>query len=197
MLTGIIVFLLLLVAVLAIPVVLSFQISRQQDFRGNIRLQWLFGIVQVNIPLLQPKATEAAKAEVSKPKKKTPKPSSGKGTKPIAVIRNRKFRRRMFQFFRDFWRAVHKEEIRLHIRVGLGDPADTGQLWAILGPLAGVLTNIQEARIDIQPEFIDSCFELESSGNIRLVPLQMLFLVLGLMMSPIFWQGMKHMRAVG
>lgn len=197
MLTGIIVFLLLLVAVLAIPVVLSFQISRQQDFRGNIRLQWLFGIVQVNIPLLQPKATEAAKAEVSKPKKKTPKPSSGKGTKPIAVIRNRKFRRRMFQFFRDFWRAVHKEEIRLHIRVGLGDPADTGQLWAILGPLAGVLTNIQEARIDIQPEFIDSCFELESSGNIRLVPLQMLFLVLGVMMSPIFWQGMKHMRAVG
>lgn len=198
MLTGVVVFLLLLIGLLAIPVALSFQLSRRQTFQGNVTLLWLFGLVRVNIPLFQPKTmVPRTKESEQKRKKNQTIASSGKKPNAFVLIRNKRFRRRIMRFLGDFWHAIHKENISLRMRIGLGDPADTGQVWAIVGPLAGVLSSIQGARIEIEPEFIAPCFELDSSGNIRLHPLQMLFLVLGLMLSPTFWQGMKQMRAMG
>ena len=90
----------------------------------------------------------------------------------------------MIKFTRDFWHAIQKHNITLRIRIGLGDPADTGHMWAIVGPVSGILATIEEASIEIEPEFIDSVFELDSSGNIRIIPLQMIYLVFGLLLSP-------------
>ena len=97
----------------------------------------------------------------------------------------------------DFWHAVRKRHVSLHIRIGLGDPADTGQLWAVVGPVAGVLATIQEASIEIEPEFFDTTFELDGSGNIRLIPLQMIYLIVALLLSPAVWQGISKMRTAG
>lgn len=82
----------------------------------------------------------------------------------------------------------------VRIRLGLGDPADTGQLWGLLGPVAALLSNLQGARLELEPEFMDAVFELEGSGTIRFVPLQLLVLVAALMLSPSIWQGVRFMR---
>ena len=115
----------------------------------------------------------------------------------FAVVRQKPFRRRIIRFISDLWHAVHKKNVSLRVRVGLGDPADTGQLWAIVGPVAGILANIQEASIKIEPEFFDTTFELDSSGSIRLIPLQMIYLTVALLLSPPVWQGIRQMRIVG
>lgn len=195
MLTGIVIFLLVLIALLAIPVALTFHISRQQAFEGDIIFRWLFGIVRIQFLLFQAKIS-SPKAEESAKKPSHPKRSSGKKTNVFAIIKKAWFRRRMIRFVSDFWRSIHKENVSLRIRIGLGDPADTGQLWAIVGPVAGVLASIQDASIEIEPEFIDARFELDSSGNIRLIPLQLIYLAIGLTLSPSFWQGMKQIRTV-
>ena len=95
---------------------------------------------------------------------------------------------------RDIWRAVHKQNLVLRVRIGLGDPADTGRLWALVGPVSGMLATARDASIEIEPEFIDAVFELDSSGNIRVLPLQMVYLMFGLLISPSFWHGFRHLR---
>jgi len=191
-LTGAVIFLLVFIALLVIPVTLNYQLSWRRAFRGSFKLQWLFGLVRIQLPLHQSRTASSQKKKITRKHRK--EISSGKKSNPIAVIRQKSFRQRIIKFIRDFWYAIHKDNLTLRIRIGLGDPADTGQLWAIVGPVSGMLATIQEASIEIEPEFIDAIFELESSGNIRIIPLQMIYLTIGLLLSPSIWQGIKQMR---
>ncbi|MGD2053030.1 MAG: DUF2953 domain-containing protein [Gammaproteobacteria bacterium] len=112
----------------------------------------------------------------------------------MTAIQHKAFRQRVFRFVRDIWCIIHKQNLSLRVRIGLGDPADTGRLWAFVGPVAGMLTVIQDTSIEIAPEFSDAVFELDSSGVIRVVPLQMIYFTFGLLLSPSFWQGLKRIR---
>jgi len=191
-LTGVAIFLLVFIALLAIPVSLNYQVSWRRVFQGYCKLQWLFGLVRIQLPLYRAKTASSQTEKIAR--KHREERSSGRKSNPIAVIRYKSFRQRIIKFIRDFWSAIHKDNLVLRVRIGLGDPADTGQLWALLGPVSGMLATIQEASIEIEPEFIDAIFELESSGNIRIIPLQMIYLAIGLLLSPSIWQGIKHMR---
>lgn len=195
MLTGVVAFLLMLVALLAIPLTLTFRVSWQQEFRNDIRLHWAFGLVRVRLSPPQTGAP-APEGEGREQKIKPAGRSPGKQLHVLAAIRQRRFRRRIARYIGAMWRAVHKKDVSLRVRVGLGDPADTGQLWAIVGPVAGLLASVREASISIEPEFIDTTLELDSRGSLRIVPLQMIYLSAALFLSPSFWQGIRRMRRV-
>ena len=187
------VFLLLLIVLLAIPITLTFKVSWSQDLQGYIKLQWAFGLVRVRFPLTQSKATPPAcdeRARKSSRVERLPRKKSN----TFSAIRKKAFRRRMIRYIRDFWHAIQKRNVNLWIRIGLGDPADTGQLWAFVGPVSGMLANMQEATIAIEPEFFENTFELDSSGSVRIIPLQIIFLTIGLLLSPPVWRGIKQMR---
>jgi hypothetical protein len=194
-LTGVMLFLLVIVALLAVPVTLHYRVSWQRAFQGSVNLHWLFGLVRVKLPSPQPKAASSGKRKSVKKKRK--KDASRKQSSPAAAIRSKPFRQRVVRFIREIWCAIHKQNLRLRIRIGLGDPADTGQLWALMGPLSGLLANTREATIEIEPEFVDAVFELDSSGSIRVIPLQLLYLVFGLLLSPSIWRGIRRMRQTG
>jgi len=196
MLTGVLVILLFLIALLAIPVTLTFRMSRPRVFRDDTLLEWAFGLVRVRIPVSEPKVPSSG-GDKSKRKTDRSRRSSGKRTNAFAAIRLKPFRRRIIRFVSDLWRAVQKKDISLRVRVGLGDPADTGQLWAIVGPIAGLLASVQGAVIAIEPDFYDSTFELNSAGSIRLIPLQLIYLTIALLLSPQVWQGIVRMRTGG
>ncbi len=192
MLTGVAIFLLVLIALLAIPVSLTYRLSWRRALRGDIKLQWLFGLVHIQLPMFQTESAASQRkslTDVNRDKK-----SSGKKSSPIAAFRQKSFRQRIFRFVLDLWHAIHKHDIRMRVRIGLGDPAETGRLWAVVGPVSGMLASLQDTSIEIEPEFIDSVFELDSSGNIRIIPLHMVYLTIGLCLSPSIWQGIKQMR---
>jgi len=194
-LTGIALFLLLVIALLAIPVAVMFQVSRRQAFQGHITLKWAFGLVRVRIPLSE--ATHPSPDIVKRPRKiSRPKRKRTNRATPFSLLKQRAFLRRILKFISDLWHAIQKRNVILHIRLGLGDPADTGQLWAIIGPIAGMLANVKEARLEIEPEFMDAVFELDGSGTIQLIPLQIIYLALALFLSPPVWRGIKQMRTV-
>ncbi len=195
MLTGVVTFLLLIIALLAVPVTLTFQMSWQQVLQGDIKLLWLFGLVRIRLPSFKPESSIPEGDEQAKIISRFER-SSGNKLNGFAVVRQKSFRRRIIRFIRDCWQAIHKRDVSLRIRIGLGDPADTGQLWAVVGPVAGILSTAKEASIEIVPEFLDETFELDSSGNVRLIPLQMIYLTAGLLLSPPVWQGIRQMRAV-
>lgn len=185
--------LLVLLFLLAIPLTLTYQLSWQQQLEGKAMLQWLFGLVRVQLP--PPRAERPAPEEKqiedsSESRAKTQR----KKFNPLAALRQKAFRKRILRFACDLWHAIRAQDLYLRIRVGLGDPADTGQLWALFGPLSGLLATTENASIELEPEFIDAVFELDSSGKISVIPLQLLYLVLGLLCSPPFWRGMRRMR---
>lgn len=184
----------LLLLLLAIPISLTFAVSLKEKVQGDFELRWAFGLVRIRNPSF------ASNIRASKPKKRKRKQvRSDRPARPgknfIAVIQQRSFRRRIYKYGRELWRAVRKRDINFRLRVGFDDPADTGLLWAVFGPLSVMLSNMRETVIAIEPIFHETLFEFEGRGNIRLVPLHVLYLTLGLIFSPSVWQAARRLRA--
>jgi hypothetical protein len=87
--------------------------------------------------------------------------------------------------------------MRLRARIGLGDPAETGRLWAVVGPVAGALSMVKSASIVVQPEFLDTVLDVDARGRIRIIPLQVIGLLLALAFSPAFWLAMRRLQPTG
>lgn len=193
MLTAAAVFLLLLMALLAIPITLRFRISWRESFKQDIRLQWAFGLVHLRIDRPRSKGTPRRQR---KPRRKAQprEHARGRGRNLLGALGQRRFRRRILRFARDLWRAVHKRDVRLRVRIGLDDPADTGQLWAVLGPLAGMLATLREPSVIVEPAFAPPTFALDTSGSVRIIPLEAIYLAVGLLSSPSFWRGIGALR---
>jgi len=192
-LTGLLILLLLVVALLAIPVTLTYWLSWKQTFSGGLKVRWAFGLVRVGVTSAD---AQSRSVEQQAAQAKAGRSNRASGTKPnvLAAMRRESFRRRMLRFVTDVWSAIRKQNVNVLIRLGLGDPAETGRLWAVIGPLAGFLTRGQDVRIAMVPDFVDSTFELDSDGTLRVVPLQLTGLALLLLLSPSFWHGIIAMR---
>ena len=196
MLIGTVIFLSLIVILLAMPVTLTYQLSWKDTLSAKLRLNWAFGLVRADVsPDLAKRGNDKAGASRKKAARRG-RSTAGK-RKFMAAIRQASFRRRILRFVSDMWRAIHKKNVRLLVRLGLGDPADTGQLWAILGPLSGMLARLRDIRITLTPDFLDATLEVDSSGTLRIVPLRMVIIVLGLLFSPAVWRGIVLMRTSG
>lgn len=193
MLTGVAVFLVLLIGLLAIPVSVTFQVSWPRAFQDNIELKWAFGLVSLGFPSDRSQAP-STQEEILEQRLEHVGSSSRKNHNILPLIRQKVFRRRIIKFVCDLWHAFHKRDIICRLRIGLGDPADTGLLWSFIGPVAGILANFKDASFEFEPEFIDTTFELDSSGSIRFIPLQIIYLIIGMLLSPSVWQGLNLMR---
>lgn len=186
MATGLLVALLLIVTLLAVPLTLRFHIRWDQALSSRVRLQWAFGLVRCSLD--RPKEQTPLQRNKRTGKSSSSKLNIGK------ALRQKTFRQRLQRFIGDLWRVFKKREMKLHLRVGLGDPAATGQLWALLGPVGVMLGNLPDAEITIEPEFIEQALELETSGNVRVIPLQLLGVMLALLVSPALWLGIRLAR---
>lgn len=196
MLIGAVIFLSLVVILLAMPVTLTYQLSWRETLSASVRLNWAFGLVRADVSPGRAKSN-ADESKTARKKVGRRKKTKGRKTNAMAAFRQPSFRRRIFRFVSDLWHAIHKTNVWLLVRTGLGDPADTGRLWAVLGPLSGMLARVRDARIMIEPDFLDATFEVDSSGTIRVIPLQITVIALGLLVSPAAWRGMLLMRASG
>ena len=110
------------------------------------------------------------------------KPNPGK--KILALLKKSTFRRHFISFIQRMLNATHAKKLYLKLRIGLGDPAGTGELWAVMGPVSGILRNIKSMEVELESDFIDPVLEIESHGQFRFIPLQFLVLTLVFIFSP-------------
>lgn len=189
------VLLVILVLLLAVPVELVFAIKRSDEISTNVKVKWLFGLIRfsVNKPgtsAAQPKKTTKADTMIKTKQQKTTTSSSNL----IVALKQSAFRRRVYRFVKDLLRATHSRDIFLRLRIGLGDPADTGRLWIFLGPMAAIAANTGDAVIRIEPEFINPAFEIDGRGAFRLMPLEFIALVIAFMLSPSTLRAWRTLR---
>ena len=181
----------LLVLLLALPINLAFRVEGVETFNGQIAIRWMFGLVRfrVRIPgLSKPaRAPKAAKVRV-KPDKRSGRPNV------FALLRQAAFRRRVYRLAADLVCAAHLHRLHLRMRLGLDDPADTGRLWALVGPLNAVAQNLRNADVQIEAEYLDPVFEFQARGRLLLVPLQFLILAIGFALSPASFRAWRTLK---
>jgi hypothetical protein len=184
-------FLASLLALLAVPVDLAFSFQRREGRReGSGTLGWLFGLVRLRLG--EPKVRARVRPE--RPKLKGRHRRHGSGRRVTAMFRIEGFAWRLLRLVRDLIRRIHIRDLNMEVRLGLDDPADTGRLWAVVGPLAAILPVPPAARVAIEPEFTSEAFEVYGKGRIRIIPLQLLFVMLVFLLSPSALRALHAMR---
>lgn len=190
----------LLVILLAVPVAVAFRFEGIAAFTGQFTIHWLFGLVRfrIQVPTTRKLPTPEPETEPHAAERHERHAKGGAHSNFLSVLRQVAFRQRVYRFIKDLARAAHLQQLGLRVRLGLGDPADTGHLWAILGPLNALAQNLRNAEVNIEPEFMDAVFEYQAHGRLQLVPLQFLILAVAFALSPPAlraWRSLKGRHA--
>lgn len=190
-LTGVALCLLLLLLLFVLPLTVSFALLWDQGLSGHLGIGWANGFVHTRIPL----GSDNDSRDVADSKRKDKTISKRPNTISVKkLLHNKPFRKRILRYLQDIWEAIEKRDITLLMRIGLADPADTGVLWSLLGPLSAILSTTRNSQISLQPDFLDSSFALQGKGTIRIVPLKIIYLTVRLLLSPTVWSGVIRAR---
>ena len=182
----------LLALLLAVPVAVEFRLRRVEAFEGRARVRWLFGLVRVQFGGQAGRATTPAAASARAAQHR---PRGGAGpSRALRLLRDRALQQRALRLARDLVGALHLRGVSLHARIGLGDPADTGRLWGLIGPLGVAVRQLARIDLRIDPVFVEPVLEFDAHGRCRLVPLRLLALVLAFVLSPV---TIRAWRAAG
>ena len=173
----------LLLLLLSIPVTLILNIKTPRDRHRDVEVYWLFGLVRVPVSFSQLRSA----FDKNNSKKKRNNYPLNKTANRVKKLRNPALFHRILQFASDIRQAIRCVNVQINLRVGLGDPADTGMLWGIVGPIVGALKS-RNSVISVEPAFFDMACDLTGSGKIRFYPIQLVFLTIGMLASVVYWQ---------
>ncbi|MCH8552907.1 MAG: DUF2953 domain-containing protein [Natronospirillum sp.] len=162
----------------------------QRSARGQFR--WFFGLVRVKLPG-KPSRTKKADKPPDKDKPKTrSKPSRHS---PLAALSVEGFIGHLLRLVRRLLAGLHIHHLDIRGRLGLGDPADTGLAWALVGPISVLLDAPGVTQVDIQPDFSQEVLDFSSNGRVRVVPLEYLTVMIRFMVSPTTFRAIRAMRS--
>ena len=169
----------LVLAVLAAPVVVRWEIDTVCHPAVEVRLSFLrFATVAYD------RATVARRiAHEAEPPKVRTRARLQQGRRLRAMLFTEGFIREIELFARRVWRAIVVSETTLHARVGLDNPADTGVLWGGLTPIV-LLADSTPHDVWIVPCFEYETLEVRGHGAIRTVPLVILAIAIRFLLRP-------------
>ena len=172
---------------LSTPVDLAFSYKRGEGSRSWMRIVWLFGLIGKELG--GEKKSREKKPEEMKAKKGQ---SSFRG--PLAVFRARGFSGGLLLLARRLVRSVQVRDVDVEFRVGTGDPAETGLLFAIIGPSLALAQSRFSPNIRIEPNFVEETFEGHARGTVRVYPIKLIPLLLAFALSPATFRGLRALR---
>jgi len=85
--------------------------------------------------------------------------------------------------------AFRIEFFRVHLRVGLADPADTGRLLGLLWSMIAPLEALSPMDAKIEPNFYEEIFGAEMAGAMRVWPIRVAPPVVRFLLSRPAWKA--------
>ncbi len=165
-LTGLIVF------ILCVPLDIAFRVDTHGKPKLRMTLTWFFGLV----------SKEMIKEKKSEPKEKMAevKRLAEKKRKRVGVIlkmlRTKGLARRFLRLLKDVLSCSEITDFIVDLKVGLGDPAETGLLFGLVGPVTLFVRRSSRRQIIVQPVFDgEPVFECYSYVGVRLWPIRLVF----------------------
>jgi len=135
----------------------------------RLRLSWLFGLVSKEVTKGKKKPEE--KKKVAEGKRKLRR----RGSRVILrILRTKGLLRQLKRLLKDVISRLNIRNLVVNLKIGLDNPADTGLLFALIGPVISFLNLSLPHEIRVQPSFGDEAvFEGYSCGRLRLLPIQL------------------------
>lgn len=159
----------LIVFALAIPLNLSLQVDVPGKPRFRTKIRWLFGLVHKEIAK---KEVQSIKTKKTTKSKRKPKDRVISVKVLLQILRVKGLFKQVKILLRDTLRRVRLENLEADFKLGLGDPADTGMLFAFLGPAACFFHSFLPDRIKLQASFADEAIlEGYMETTLRISPL--------------------------
>ena len=173
-----------LAAILSIPFDILFRIEVYEKPNFRIRLKWLFGLLKKDI------------RKKEKPAKKKAKPKPGEGRKWLGaafrIIRTKGMLKGLRRLVKGILSSFKIRELRVNLKVGLDDPADTAFLAGIISASRLFWKPSFPHEIDIRPDYEGQVFlEGYTHLTVRVLPIQIVASLLRFLFS---WSTMKAVR---
>ena len=161
----------LLIVVLCVPLDMVLHTDVHGRLKFRLRLSWLFGLVSKEIT--KGKKKPEAKREVVEGKRK-PR-DRRRGIRVILeILRTKGLLRQLQNLIKGILGRINIRDLIVNLKIGLDNPADTGFLFAIIGPATLFLGSSRFHQIRLEPSFADEAvFEGYSYGRVRLRPIQL------------------------
>ncbi|MDA1128401.1 MAG: DUF2953 domain-containing protein [Chloroflexi bacterium] len=95
------------------------------------------------------------------------------------------------KFARRILGAIRVRKLNLSMQIGLGDPAETGQLLGLVRPIAACVDAIPSVQMSVEPDFYQETFRGNCSGSVRIYPILMVPPIIFFALSPTGFRGLK------
>ena len=112
----------------------------------------------------------------------------------MAVLRARGFSGRLLLLARRLLQSVQVRDVDVEFQVGTGDPAETGLLFAVIGPSVALARSGFSPNIRIEPNFVEETFEGHARGAARVYPIKLIPSLIAFALSPATFRGVKALR---
>ena len=156
-----------LLALLAVPADVSLEMERVQTLKLKLGFRWLFIRVRHELDPAGPR-----RQSESKPRTRGAPPSFrtlvAVGRVPGLWAAARRFLRRLAA-------SVSVLQVAGRVRLGAGDPADTGRLWGLAAPGVFWLNRSPRVQVSLEPDFASAGLTGTLGGTLRLYPARLAY----------------------
>jgi hypothetical protein len=155
--------------ILWVPLDMVLHADTDGKLKFRLKLSWFFGMVSREFTGKKEKPAGKKKAAGARKKRRWLNARMF-----LKIIRTRGLLKHLKVLLRDALGCFRFRDIAAEFKIGLGDPADTGLLFAVLGPASVFLGSSEMHRINIEPSFADDAFlRGYSHGTVRLRPIRL------------------------
>jgi hypothetical protein len=162
---------------------LALLVHKKGQFHVRLRIRWLLGVFQKRlVPGAQPKPVKPEKPE-------TPKAERGPTRWPrylLAAIRTEGLIPLVLKLVPQLLGNLRIRDLALDLRVGLDDPALTGEFYGSLCTVLVPMRALPGSCVSVVPDFDGMVLDGELETEIRVVPASLLGTVLAFAVSPPF-----------
>lgn len=182
----------LIVFILWVPLDFTITIDVYEKPKIRLKLIWLFGLISKEIPGARKKRAEKQKGEKGRLKLRW-----GDIGFILKTLRTKGLLRNIRKLVKSVFSCLRFRDMETDFRIGLGDPANTGLLFAFIGPAAAGIGAANISRISLQPSFEDNpTLEGYSHGTAMMRPIRLVLPLMRFTFSPptarIAWALVVH-----
>ncbi|MFC1932318.1 DUF2953 domain-containing protein [Chloroflexota bacterium] len=161
----------LIILVFCVPLDATFNIDTSEKLRFRLRIAWFFGLISKELHREKKKPEEKKKVAEEKQKKKR----RIEFRTVLKILQTEGLLKQVKNLVKGVLGQLKIRDLVANFKVGLGNPAETGILFAIVGPATAFLSSLTSHEIRIQPAFGDEAIlEGFSYGKVRLRPIQLI-----------------------
>lgn len=153
-----------IILVLWIPIDVALNVETAATRKVRIRLIWLFGVLTINLPGGKPRR-EQRRREDRKSRRRRPK-----AEQLLAVVHTKGLLAAAVRWLRRLRTAVTMRELRLRVRFGFDDPADTGLFFAAIAPVMWLLRASGLDRFSAEADFEEETLSIDGNVDVRIYP---------------------------